>query len=280
MPVTTLAPTVKSVPHAASGLSSRNGESGSTSSSMRSRGVSLPRAWCRSTYLAPPPAERLGVLGVDLGQLGGHRLGGIGERRRSHVDEGPEGAHDWNPKRLGGQGGQDLGGAAADAEDAHVAVLPLDLGLGHVTHAAEQLNGRVGDPLARLDGGVLREAHLGDQIRLTCELPLDQMAGVHPGHVDASRHLGQRVLHRLTRDQRPAKGFPVTAPLDGEVKAALRAGVGLCGQADAFGHEGRRDLQEARVLRRRSGWPTAPARRCRTVRRCRSSASPSSPACA
>ena len=41
MPATTLAPTVKSVPHAASGLSSRNGESGSSSSSMRSRGGQL-----------------------------------------------------------------------------------------------------------------------------------------------------------------------------------------------------------------------------------------------
>ena len=59
MPTTTLAPTVKSLPHAASGLSSRNGESGSSSSSMRSRGVSLPRAWWRSTYFGPPPASAL-----------------------------------------------------------------------------------------------------------------------------------------------------------------------------------------------------------------------------
>ena len=44
MPTTTLAPTWKSVPNAASGLSSKNGESGSTSSSTRSRAVSLPRA--------------------------------------------------------------------------------------------------------------------------------------------------------------------------------------------------------------------------------------------
>jgi hypothetical protein len=43
MPTTTLAPTAKSVPYAASGLSSRNGESGSTNNSMRSRAVSLPR---------------------------------------------------------------------------------------------------------------------------------------------------------------------------------------------------------------------------------------------
>ena len=59
IPVTTLAPTVNSLPQAASGLSSRNGESGSSSSSMRSRAVSLPRAWWRSTYLAPPPASAL-----------------------------------------------------------------------------------------------------------------------------------------------------------------------------------------------------------------------------
>ena len=57
MPVTTLAPTVKSVPHAASGLSSRNGESGSSSASIRSLAVILPRAWCRATYFSPPPAN-------------------------------------------------------------------------------------------------------------------------------------------------------------------------------------------------------------------------------
>ena len=59
MPTTTLAPTVKSVPHAANGLSSRNGESGSTSASMRSRAVILPRAWCRATYFSPPPSSAL-----------------------------------------------------------------------------------------------------------------------------------------------------------------------------------------------------------------------------
>ena len=45
MPVTALAPIVNALPQAASGLSSRKGESGSMSSSMRSRAVSLPRAW-------------------------------------------------------------------------------------------------------------------------------------------------------------------------------------------------------------------------------------------
>ena len=59
MPVTTLAPTVKSEPQPASGDSSRNAEPSSTSSSIRSRGSSLPRAWWRSTYFSPPPATAL-----------------------------------------------------------------------------------------------------------------------------------------------------------------------------------------------------------------------------
>ena len=56
MPVTTLAPTWKSEPQPANGDSSRNADPGSTSSSIRSRGSSLPRAWWRSTYFSPPPA--------------------------------------------------------------------------------------------------------------------------------------------------------------------------------------------------------------------------------
>ncbi len=59
MPVTTLPPTANSVPQAASGDSSRNGEPGSSSSSIRSRTSSLPRPRCRSVYLGPPPAIAL-----------------------------------------------------------------------------------------------------------------------------------------------------------------------------------------------------------------------------
>ena len=73
----------KSVPQAASGHSSRNGESGSSSSSMRSRAVSLPRSWWRSTYFGAAAGQRLGVLGVELGELGRHRLGGLGVRGRA-----------------------------------------------------------------------------------------------------------------------------------------------------------------------------------------------------
>ena len=48
MPVMMLAPTVKSDPQPASGISSRNAEPSSSSSSMRSRASSLPRFLCRS----------------------------------------------------------------------------------------------------------------------------------------------------------------------------------------------------------------------------------------
>jgi len=56
IPVTMLPPIWNWVPHAASGDSSRNGASRSTSSSMRSRANSLPRLWWRETYFSPPPA--------------------------------------------------------------------------------------------------------------------------------------------------------------------------------------------------------------------------------
>ena len=59
MPVTTLAPTVKSEPQPASGDSSRNALPGSISSSIRSRGISLPRSWCRVTDRSPPPATAI-----------------------------------------------------------------------------------------------------------------------------------------------------------------------------------------------------------------------------
>ena len=49
MPVTTVAPTVNSVPHAARVESSRKALSRSTSSSIRSRTVSRPRARWRAT---------------------------------------------------------------------------------------------------------------------------------------------------------------------------------------------------------------------------------------
>ena len=82
MPVTTLAPTVKSLPQAASGLSSRNGESGSISSSMRSRGGQLAALVVAVDVLLAAAGQRLGVLGVEFGELGGHRSRGLGVGRR------------------------------------------------------------------------------------------------------------------------------------------------------------------------------------------------------
>ena len=54
---TTPPPTGSSVCSPASGQSSSTGVPGSTSASTRSRTIILPRARCRSTYCAPPPAS-------------------------------------------------------------------------------------------------------------------------------------------------------------------------------------------------------------------------------
>ena len=73
MPVTTLAPTVKSLPHAASGDSSRNGESGSSSASMRSRASELAPGAVALDVLGAAAGARLAQLLVELGELLEHR---------------------------------------------------------------------------------------------------------------------------------------------------------------------------------------------------------------
>ncbi len=118
----------------------------------------------------------------------------------------------------------------------------------HVAHPAEQLNRLVRDPFAGLDGSVLGEAHLGDQIGFARELSFDQVVRVHPSDVNAPGHFRQRVLDLLAGNQWPAEGFAVAAPIHGQVEAALRAGIRLGGHADAFGHERPGDLYEAGVL--------------------------------
>ena len=85
MPVTTLAPTVKSEPQPASGDSSRNAEPSSTSSSIRSRGSSLPRAWWRSTYFSPPPATALACSASSDGELLEHRPSVVETCRGPHA---------------------------------------------------------------------------------------------------------------------------------------------------------------------------------------------------
>ena len=51
------------------------------SSSMRSRAVILPRSWWRFDVLLAAAGQRLGVLGLELGELGRHRLGRLGVGR-------------------------------------------------------------------------------------------------------------------------------------------------------------------------------------------------------
>src|ERR1700733_4535338 len=250
MPAAVLAPTLNALPQAARGLSSRNGESGSTSSSMRSRAVSLPRAWCRSTYFGPPPSSAslsaasissslkaaAAAASLKVSAFGSsvdcktviyaaspHRFA-LHRRRRSRLES----------QDLGGQRGQDFGCAAADTEDPHVTVLAFDFGFGHVPHAAEQLNSLVGHPLARLDSGFLGETNLRDQVGLAGQLPLHDVVRVHAGNVDPTGHLGQRVLHGLPGDQRPAERLPVAAPLHGDVQTSLGARIRLRGKGDTF----------------------------------------------
>ena len=76
--------------------------------------------------LRPAARDGLGVLGVQLGEL-------LQQAAHSPQTRRP-GARRWcarwscrEPQSPGGQAGEDLGRAAADADDAHVAVLTLDL---------------------------------------------------------------------------------------------------------------------------------------------------------
>ena len=68
--------------------------------------------------------------------------------------------------------------------------------------------------------------------------------------IDAPRHLGDRVLHRLPRDERTAEGLAVADPGQCEVQATLCVGVGLHGERDiiqgAERGDDRRDLERAR----------------------------------
>lgn len=52
-----------------------------------------------------------------------------------------------------------------------------------------ELDRLIGDPLPRLDGGVLGETHLGDQVGLASGVAAGDVPDVHPGDVDAWRTL-------------------------------------------------------------------------------------------
>jgi hypothetical protein len=74
MPVMTLAPTGKAVPHAASGDSSRNGESRSTSSSMPLAGQQLAAPVVALDVLSARHRPGEVELRLELGEVGEHRL--------------------------------------------------------------------------------------------------------------------------------------------------------------------------------------------------------------
>ena len=248
MPVTTLAPTVKSEPQPASGDSSRNAEPSSTSSSIRSRASSLPRAWCRSTYFSPAAGDRLGVLGVEVGELLEHR--------RSAVRAPVEVAHDGVPQQPRGQVGQHLGRSSSDRQDPGVAVVPLDLGPVHVAGAAVSWTAWSQTYVARLDGGLLGQAGLGDDV-LAGDVPRGDRVGVGPRHLDLPVHLDELVPDHLVGDQRLAEGLAVAAVRRGQRERAGGDAVAVHGQADPLDDELLGDLDEAGVLlaRRRFGRP-------------------------
>ena len=220
--------------------------SGSSSSSMRSRAGSLPRSWCRSTYFSPPPASALACSAGELGELREHRLAVRRVRRRTRVS--------WIavlmsvPQDLGGQVVEDFVRAAADAEDAGVAVVPLDLALAHVAHAAEDLHGLVHHELAGLDGGVLGK-HASANGWLAGRVPdCATLARVGPGDVDAAVHVDELVPDDLPR--RPAACRTSRAPARTERpgRGALRGGVRLHGEAEPLVDELLHDQHEPAVL--------------------------------
>ena len=74
MPVTMLAPTVKSEPQPASGISSRNADPSSSEQLDPLAGQQLAALLVALVVLLAAAGDRLGVLGVQLRQLGEHRL--------------------------------------------------------------------------------------------------------------------------------------------------------------------------------------------------------------
>ena len=126
--------------------------------------------------------------------------------------------------------------------------MPLHLGFAHVAQPAEQLNRLVGNPFRGFHCGVLGEADLGDQVGLARGGAFGDMPGVDPRHVDPARHFRERVLHGLAADQWAAEGFPVAAPLQGQIQATLGVAVGLHREAHPLADERRGDLREPRVL--------------------------------
>src|ERR1700743_707253 len=81
MPTTVLAPTLKALPQAASGLSSRNGESGSTGRCVR-----------------PPTFPRFVQWRGHLAEFCGRRRCRVGVDDGFRVESGLQHGHDWYPR--------------------------------------------------------------------------------------------------------------------------------------------------------------------------------------
>src|SRR5918994_1708201 len=151
IPVTSEAPMVKSEPQPASGDSSRNAEPGSRSSSIRSRAVSLPRAWWRSSPLPPllhprgrrphpppvrtatqrpedEPVEPGGEVGVEPEVLGDQRPAVRRLEPVAPVVDGDRVAADRELEDLLGLAGGDLAEAPVGRADAVALHVALEVG--------------------------------------------------------------------------------------------------------------------------------------------------------
>src|SRR5689334_17994706 len=98
-------------------------------SSMRSRGVSLPRSWWRWTYFSPPPASGIASCCSRSASLA-NAASRLAAKAADVVSIAVLVMS--VPQEFRSEVGQDFVGAAADAEDAHVTEVAVDLGLAHV----------------------------------------------------------------------------------------------------------------------------------------------------
>ena len=245
-------------PSRPAGYSSRNGESGSTQQldALARQSACRGRGGARRTSRRrrPPPwrARRRGRRASRSHRLGGFGVGRSSAGRASTCSVG----HDvipqqsWRPGRSASRSrrrrcrGSACRGTAARPRTRHVA------------HAAVQLHGLVGHPLAGLDRGVLGEARLGDQVGLAGELPLDDVRGCRPAR------------RRSRRASRPACAAPTWRAISGlpnvsrsrhhstvrsRQRCALRrpARPGRSARPRTARRSGR-----SRCSPRRPGWPT------------------------
>ena len=285
MPVTSAAPTVKSSPQPASGHSSRNGESGSSSSSMRSRAISLPRPWWRATYFSPPPVRALACSVSTSASLVQHRLG-VGQVLRGLAASSADAARSSSgtPARVppGRSSPRSLRRRCRGCGRRGSAVRPR---IRACSPAAVQLQRLVDDPLGGLDGGVLGQADLGDQVRPALSAAaagsIDQRMGVGRA---PRRSSGPSRSSVFCTSCRSISGLPNVSrfrrPVHGQVQATLRVRVGLHRERDSLGQEVLGELEEAAVLRADQVLDRHARVRGTPARRCRSTAIPSSPAAA